>query len=83
MKKPYVAIAGVTIYLIIFQLLIQTGADIRLIFVMWSVSPVMILYMVFVILKYGEPSKYDFGERFYDDVDYVRNGDETMKNQLL
>ena len=76
MKNPFVVIAAVTIYLIVFQLLIQTGAGLGLIFALWSVSPGMILLMVFVILKYGEPSKHTFGERFYDDVDSVRNGNK-------
>jgi len=29
--------------------------------------------MVYVVLKYGKPSKYTFEERFYEDHNYERN----------
>ena len=76
MKKPKIAIAIVTIYLIIFQLLLQLNIDISVIFSMLAFAPFIILYMVYVILKYGKPSEHTFDERFYDDWDYVRNGKE-------
>ncbi len=76
MKKPKVAIAIATSYLIIFQFLIQFNSDVSIIFSMLSFAPFVILYMVYIILKYGKPSEYTFDERFYDDWDYTRNGKE-------
>lgn len=79
MKKPEIAIAIVTIYLIVFQLALYMDIDIKLLFSILSLSPFFIMYMVFVILKYGKPSKYNFDERFYDDRDYIRNGKEELE----
>jgi hypothetical protein len=31
--------------------------------------------MVYVILRFGKPSKYTFEEKFYDDLDYSREKD--------
>jgi len=45
---------------------------------MFLLSPLVVTYMAYVILKYGKPSEYTFEERFYDDYDYIRNGREEM-----
>jgi len=45
---------------------------------MFLLSPFMVISMVYVILKFGEPSKHTFDERFYDDWDYTRNGKEEL-----
>jgi len=46
---------------------------------MFFLSPFLVLYMGYVILKYGKPSGSTFDERFYDDWDYRRNGKEEME----
>lgn len=76
MKKPKIAIAIVTVYLLVFQLALRTSISLTIIFGMLSASPFFILYMVYTVLKYGKPSQYTFDERFYDDWDYTRNGKE-------
>ena len=76
MQKSSIAIAIATIYLIVFQALVLTTDDLSIIFSMLSFAPFIILQMVYVVLKYGKPSKYTFGERFYDDWEYTRNGKE-------
>jgi hypothetical protein len=76
MKKPKIAIAIATVYLLIFQVVLHTDVSLTIIFGMLSVSPFFILYMVYAVLKYGKPSQYTFEERFYDDWDYVRSGKE-------
>jgi hypothetical protein len=40
---------------------------------MFILSPFVVIYMAYVILKYGKPSKHTFEERFYEDHDYERN----------
>ena len=76
MKKSSTAIAIATIYLIVFQALVLITDDLSIIFSMLSFAPFIILQMVYVVLKYGKPSKYTFDERFYDDWEYTRNGKE-------
>ena len=78
MKKVAVSISIGTLYALFFQATPYLGIPDRLIFGMALFAPVVILYMVYVILKYGKPSSHTFDERFYDDFDYVRNGKEEM-----
>ena len=78
MKKVAVSISIATLYALFFQATPYLGIPDRLIFGMALFAPVVILYMVYVILKYGKPSSHTFDERFYDDFDYVRNGKEEM-----
>jgi len=78
MKKVPVVITIATLYALFFQLTPYIGIPDRLIFGIFLLSPFVVLYMAYVILKYGKPSAYTFEERFYDDYDYVRNGREEM-----
>ena len=43
---------------------------------MFLLSPFVVIYMAYTILKYGKPSKFTFDEKFYDDHEYMRNGIE-------
>lgn len=72
MKKPAVIIALATLYLIIFQFSPYIGASEEAIIAMFILSPFIVIYMAYVILKYGKPSGHTFEERFYDDYDYKR-----------
>ena len=74
---PFV-ITLVTAYLFFFQLCPFIGINDDIIISMFILSPFMVITMVYVILKYGKPSTYTFDERFYDDLDYKRNGTEEM-----
>lgn len=78
MKSPKLVITIVSIYFLIFQAAILMDASVELVFAMLSLAPFALLYMVYVILKYGKPSPHTFSERFYDDWDYVRNGLEEL-----
>ena len=72
MKKPAIVITLATLYLIIFQLAPYIGASDEAIIAMFILSPFIVIYMAYVILKYGKPSGNTFEERFYDDFDYKR-----------
>lgn len=49
------------------------GVPDEAIIAMFILAPFIVIYMVFVVLKYGKPSKFTFEERFYEDHDYKRN----------
>jgi hypothetical protein len=72
MKKPAIIISFSTLYLILFQLSPYIGVPEEAIIAMFILSPFIVIYMAYVILKYGKPSKYTFEERFYEDHDYER-----------
>ena len=72
MKKPVIIIVLSTIYLVIFQLSPHLGIPDEAIIAMFILSPIIVIYMAYVILKYGKPSKHSFEEKFYEDIDYER-----------
>ena len=78
MKNLSIVINVVTLYALFFQLTPYMDISANIIFGMFLLSPLLIIYMAYVILRYGKPSKYTFEERFYDDYDYTRNGKEEM-----
>lgn len=72
MKKPAVVITLATLFMVFYNLSPYIGVADEFIIAMFIVSPIVVIYMAYVILKFGKPSKYTFEERFYDDVDYER-----------
>jgi hypothetical protein len=78
MKKIKIVVTIVTLYLIFFQVSPFIGISDDIIFTMFCISPCLVIYIVLVILKNGEPSKYTFDERFYDDLNYERNGTKQI-----
>lgn len=79
MKKAEVVVLLVTIYAVLFQAAPLLGFPEQAIIAMFVLSPFLVLYMVYMVLKFGEPSQHTFDERFYDDWDYVRNGKEELE----
>ena len=78
MKSVPLVVGFVTFYAMLFQVAIYMAWPDNIIFGMFFLSPFLVIYMVYVILKYGKPSAYTFEERFYDDWDYTRNGKEQL-----
>ena len=74
MKKPAVIISLATFYLLFFKASPHIGIPDEGIIAMFILSPFIVIYMAYVILRYGKPSKHTFEERFYEDHDYERNG---------
>ena len=70
MKKPAIVITLATLYVLLFHSSPLIGIPDEFIIAMFILSPVVVIYMVYVILKYGKPSGHTFEERFYDDFDY-------------
>jgi hypothetical protein len=73
MKKPAIIITIATLYLFFFHLSPYISVPEEFIIAMFVIAPFLLIYMVYVVLKYGKPSNYTFDERFYEDVDYSRN----------
>lgn len=72
MKKPSIVISLATFYLLFFQVSPYIGIPGEAIMAMFILSPVVVIYMAYVILRYGKPSGHTFEERFYDDFDFKR-----------
>lgn len=78
MKNISVAILTATLYLVFYQLSPFIGMPDDLIITLFFLSPFVVIYLVYIVLKHGEPSAYTFDEKFYDGLDYTRNGKEEM-----
>jgi len=69
MKNPGIIITLVTLYLLIFKASPYLGIPDNIIMLMFAFSPFLIIYMVYVVLKFGKPSPHSFEERFYEDIE--------------
>lgn len=53
MRNHRFATAFVTLYLVVYTILHQAGADLRILAWMFVFSPALVIWMVYTILKYG------------------------------
>jgi hypothetical protein len=67
MKKMWVTITLVTLFATVYQLTPYIGIPAYVIYGMFLISPFLVGYMVYVILKYGKPSGNTFDEKYYED----------------
>ena len=70
MKRPAVIIFLATLYLLFFNASPHLDVPNWVIITLFILSPIVVIY---VVLKYGKPSKYTFEEQFYKDHNYERN----------
>lgn len=53
MRNPKIVIGVVSVYLLLFTVLGQLNADISLMLLMFSISPIVVVWMVYTVLRYG------------------------------
>lgn len=73
-KKVPATIAVATAYVAFYHISPHIGVASSVIVALFFLSPFVVGYMAYVILKQGEPSQHTFEEKFYDDVDTWRAG---------
>lgn len=66
--KMWIVICLVSLFAVFFQLAPYTGMADVFIYCMFFLSPFLVAYMAYVILKYGKPSGHSFDERYYEDL---------------
>lgn len=67
MKKVYTVVILVTLFAVFYNISPHIGVPDRAILFMFCIAPFLVVYMAYVILKYGTPSGQTFDERFYED----------------
>jgi len=77
MKSYWFPIGLVTLYLCAYVLLASFGFSYRLIFSMFVISPLLVIWMVFRVLKSTQYSGKTFNDHFYEDSDYRKIPDEA------
>ena len=79
MKNVTLITTVVTLFAVFYQVAPHIGIAERYMYGMFFLSPFTVMYMGYIILKYGKPSGNTFDEKFYDDWDYRRNGKEEIE----
>lgn len=76
MRSPTLSVSFVTAYLLVYAAIAIFGNNAGLALALFIFSPILVLWMVYTVLKYGKPSGRTFDEYFYDDVDLERIPDK-------
>jgi len=69
MKNIQFPVIAVTIFAVIYNVLPFFEVGDCLIMLLFSISPIAVIWMAYRILKYGTPSKHTWEEKFYEDVE--------------
>lgn len=67
MKGIRLPVYVVTVYLILYTILHLAGVSLFILMPMFSVSPFLVIWMVYKVLKNGKPSSKTFEDQFYED----------------
>jgi hypothetical protein len=62
-RNPTFAASFVTLYLVIYTVLFQTGASSAILTGMFAVSPLLVIWMAITIMKYGKYSGRELDEQ--------------------
>ena len=71
LKNPGFVVAFVSLYLLIYTVLFQAGTDFSILMTMFVLSPFLVIWMVYVVLKFGkyngrelkEDEEWGYGDR--------------------
>lgn len=78
MQKIRNTILGVTLFMVCYQFLPFAGVSDRLILGLFLISPFIMIWMVYKVLKQGKATDKTWEDYFYEDFDYRRNGKEEI-----
>ncbi len=67
MDNPVIPVLIVTGFLLVYIVALGLDLNLSIILFMFSISPVLIIWMVYRVLTSSETSSYTFKERFYED----------------
>lgn len=67
MNNPVIPVLIVTGFLLVYIVSFGLDLNLSIILFMFSISPVLIIWMVYRVLTSSETSSYTFQERFYED----------------
>jgi hypothetical protein len=72
MEKIKAPILLTSLYVFIYLLACELDESLRLAIMLFSLSPLPVIWMVYRVLRDGTPSQFTFKERFYNDYKYTR-----------
>lgn len=77
MKSTWFPVGIVTIFLLVYVFIAAAGFSYLLITLLFSISPILVLWMVFRVLKSPYHSGKTFNDHFYEDHSYRKISDEA------
>jgi hypothetical protein len=72
MEKIKTPIFLTTLYVFIYLMVCELDSTAQWAIMLFSLSPLPVIWMVYRVLRDGTPSPHTFKEKFYDDHNYVR-----------
>lgn len=75
MKKYLIPVFTGTGYLLVYIVAIGLELHLRFILLMFSLSPLLILWMVYRVLKSNVLVNTTFEEKWYEDFEWAKSGD--------
>ena len=61
-----------TLFLVVYVIVSHAESVANISLIMFSISPIVVLWLAYKILRDGRPSGQTFKQKFYDDHDYTR-----------
>jgi hypothetical protein len=81
MEKIKTPILLTTLYVFVYLAVCELDESLRLAIFLFSLSPLPLIWMVYRVLRDGQPSAYTFKDKFYEDHDYVRTHATEQEGQ--
>gem|GEM_PF-991783 len=77
MKSAYFPVGLVTIFLVVYVVIAASGLSYFLTAMLFTISPILVIWMVFRVLKSPYNSHKTFNDHFYEDHSYRKIPDEA------
>jgi uncharacterized membrane protein YqjE len=82
MNKIKFPLIATSLLLLLYHTLNFIGANSNLIILLFVMSPLAVIWMVYRVLKDGTPCNKTWDDSFYEDHSYRRNGKEEMNHSV-
>ena len=77
MKSALFPVGLVTIFLVVYVVIAASGLSYFLTALLFTISPILVIWMVFRVLKSPYDSSKTFNDHFYEDLSYRKIPDEA------
>lgn len=80
MNKIRISVITVSLFVLIFQIGIYLFSE-SLLYSMFAISPFLMAWMIYTVLRFGKSASTSFDDKFYEDHSYNRNGKEGLNTE--
>src|SRR5678815_5965737 len=79
-KKPFFAVAAVSVILLIYCILIGFNISLRIVYLIFGISPILLTWLVYTTIRFGKykGKEFDTGEEWgYQDLSLIHISEPT------